>query len=305
MRTLLFSICLTTLSAHSLADNTLGCASGVLHSAIPVVDNLRNSSDKYVTSQCFFTPELRPGKNTWLFALPALRWQQSYPSKLSRSAGSARYLRWSVRWPLARLHKHHLLFEADGGSQQLTSEFKQNTLWTPTTQLFAAQQSLQLKQTQRQLALTVKIFRPYSALNRVSIQHTELQQPISIKQRLPVSSELLTPAKLQHYALKIGNQTHRRGWNFPWQFALGHGTVKDGKGNYLATRSLRKEFNYSALQIAANYRWRLSRKMQVSAGYQWHWEYYDFADARQQDTLQTRDSSAFLQQINASLEWRF
>ena len=305
MRTILLSVFFYTLSVPCLADHILGCGSGLLQSEIPIVDNLKDTSDRYLTAQCFFTPALKPGKNTWLLSFPAIQWQQSSPSKVSRSERSGKYQRWFIGWPLARLQQHHLLFEANGGSQQLTGKFRQNTLWTPTNQVFAAQQSLLLKQTRRQLALTLKIFRPYSVLNRFSLQHTQLQQPISIKQRSPASAELLTPARIQHYSIVIGNQQRLRGWNFPWQFALGHGTFEDDKNNYLADNGLRKGFNYLALHLAGSYRWRFSRQLQVSTGYQLNWEYYDFIDARKEDSLQISDSSSFKQQINAALEWRF
>ncbi len=306
MRIILLSAFLSTLPVPSLADHTVGCGSGIQQSDIPIVDNLKYTTDRYLTSHCFFTPALRPGNNTWLFSLPAIQWHQSYPGKTSRSERSAQYQRWFVSWPLARLKHHHLLLKAKGGNQQLTSEFRDNTLWTPTNQVFALQQSLLLKQTRRELALTVKVFRPYSVLNRFSLQHTLLQQPISIRQRLPSRAEVLTPARIQHYSIAIGAQQQRRGWNVPWQFALGHGTFEDDENNYLAAdNGLRKGFNYLALRLAGNYRWRLSRQLQISAVYQLDWQYYDFSDAREEDSLQIRDSSSLQQQFNVTAEWRF
>lgn len=304
MRLILLSV-FVLLSQPGSAASTIAC--GFNYAQLPLVaaNNLEHRSDTYPITHCSFEPSHHPGRNEWFPALPALRWQRSYPTRLSRSANNTKYQHWFVQLPIARFQQHRLNAEIHHSYQQLEDTFSRSTFWPTSNQNFATGQSVIAEKSTDILALKLKIFRPPAGLNYVSIINSRITQPMFVEQQLPAPSAFMVPAELSSYSVETGLEHNRSGWNIPWSMTLGQGKIDDNGTQFIRQTGVKPQFNLVGLQITLTYRWRWSRSWQFVAGYQVNWQYFDFPDALENDRYKLSDSSTLTQQFRSQLEWRF
>lgn len=294
------------LSVSTHANHWLGCGPALQQRSIPLINQLSQTGDTYLSGSCWFAADKAAATNRWLPGLPSGALQQSVPSTLSSTdaPSDSQYQSLTAQLPLLSIDSVWLSLIGQYHYQRLPSSLRRNSYWSLRDQVIAAGQRVLVEDTRLNYAIEAHFLRATPLLNTLGLAIQQRKQPITLKQTLPGDAIVLTPVLYRLHTLYIGHQRLLRGWNVNWQLTLGQGELTDNGVQLLETREQNNQFQYLALQLELSYRWRFSRQLHASVGYQADGEYINSANNK--TAPYQIDSQGLLhQQLVTALEWRF
>lgn len=267
LQNLLSLILLLCLSLSTAANtNTFSCATEAQQQALGALPDFDSSHSPLLGFNCQLTPYISSYRGNWFPSLPEISYSQGYRSQILTDDIKQD---WGVSLSIKRIAQGQLYVFANQNLSKFTVQANNNIAFIPhdtkTTQhaiQINTQKNVRLSHQQDSWGFGLQF--PYiedQPLTKVLFRQTTLEQPMQADiLGLPDRSLFYTSSKLTE--IEIANQSHHRGLNINWHFAMGMGEIEIKPKALTSSASSKEHKKIISLGagLEAYYHYRINRR---------------------------------------------